>query len=61
MTIKKRYFMIISLLSLTFISAYSAEEPKEVTNFTKEANEKVLFITGIYNNGQVAYYAVNVE
>ena len=42
MTIKKRYFMIISLLSLTFISAYSAEEPKEVTNFTKEANEKVL-------------------
>ena len=56
----KEGFVILKINNITIVNQEDIERAyNEALN--NEANEKVLFITGIYNNGQVAYYAVNLE
>ena len=56
----KEGFVILKINNITIVNQEDIERAyNEAMN--NEANEKVLFITGIYNNGQVAYYAVNLE
>lgn len=51
------------ILKINNIIISTQEDVERAYNeaINKESNEKVLFITGIYSNGQVAYYAVNLE
>ena len=56
----KEGFVILKINNITIVNQEDIERSyNEAMN--NEANEKVLFITGIYSNGQVAYYAVNLE
>ena len=56
----KEGFIILKINNITISNEKDIEQAySEAIN--SEANEKVLFITGAYGNGQIAYYAINLQ